>query len=954
MIQTARFRRLGVVISFALCALAGFARAQDVTTPGVAGPAAFENPVPTAVPFSAELAAGFQGGVPQLILPFINNAALVQEDFVTPQPGKRLRIGVVRDVAFDPAADGAWTTLPDGSRLWAIEIASPSAYQVGIHISGLNLPPGGRMVSYSTLFPTDIEGPWTRRGTMDDGEVWTPQHVGQTLRLEVHLPADYQGPLPLRIDSAQHVYRNFYTDPQVVQPAAAGTCHNDVTCFPTWANTAKAVGRMTFVSGAAVNLCTGQLLATVNNDLTPYFLTANHCIGPGENSAAASLYVCWLYQTSTCNGSPPTVLDFQNPPAWTPRTAGATIVSAGGTTNSDYSLLMLTGALPANLFWAGWSNAAVANGTAVVAIHHPEGDYKRISFGTKAAWTGADCTLGVGSQTIRANWALPPTPPTSGVGKLGVTEGGSSGGGLFITSGGNQVLIGTLSCGPSVCGASAANLHDSYGSFVGTYSNAAVSSALATGADDSPGGNNSCATPTVLTPTTGSQTTTSRILRKTPDFDDWYKLTIPGGARLNVSTTFTAGNGNIDLQAFTACGGAAVAATTGSASPKSLPSTITNTTTGPMDVWVRVYLSSSYRNTYTLTYSYTSGAVTTNNTCAAAKVISSLGTITGTNVGATSDTNVTCGTNGSPDVWFQYTAGFTGILQVDSCGSPLDTVVSIHSACPIGANTNQIACNDNTAGCAQAGRSLVQVNVIGGAIYRIRVAGAAAATGAFQLTLSQIANPPPANDNCASAAILPANGSVAYDTTFATTDGPSETLCNSFSSAQVTGDVWFTYTASVTGTATFSNCANAQFDSRISAYLGACPSGPDTAIACDDDGCGTPGSSVPSSLTIPVTMNQVYKIRLGGYLGATGAGLLNVTTTAAPPSCRADVAGLGGSVGPDGALTADDIIVFLNAFFTNNLAVADLVALGGSSPPDGVLTPDDIIAFLDSFFAGCP
>ena len=69
---------------------------------------------------------------------------------------------------------------------------------------------------------------------------------------------------------------------------------------------------------------------------------------------------------------------------------------------------------------------------------------------------------------------------------------------------------------------------------------------------------------------------------------------------------------------------------------------------------------------------------------------------------------------------------------------------------------------------------------------------------------------------------------------------------------------------------------------------------------------------------------------------------------------RGDVASLGGALVPDGLLTADDVIAYLNAFFAGNLAVADVASLGGATTPDGILTPDDIIVFLDAFFAGCP
>ena len=101
--------------------------------------------------------------------------------------------------------------------------------------------------------------------------------------------------------------------------------------------------------------------------------------------------------------------------------------------------------------------------------------------------------------------------------------------------------------------------------------------------------------------------------------------------------------------------------------------------------------------------------------------------------------------------------------------------------------------------------------------------------------------------------------------------------------------------------------------------------------------------------------------------GATGPALLPAagTTTKSGPfdiiwfrlrvTCSlADVASLGGNHIPDGAITPDDLIVFLSAFFANDLDSADVASLGGDTALDGRTTPDDIIAFLSSFFADCP
>lgn len=65
-----------------------------------------------------------------------------------------------------------------------------------------------------------------------------------------------------------------------------------------------------------------------------------------------------------------------------------------------------------------------------------------------------------------------------------------------------------------------------------------------------------------------------------------------------------------------------------------------------------------------------------------------------------------------------------------------------------------------------------------------------------------------------------------------------------------------------------------------------------------------------------------------------------------------DVAGPNQAAGPDGSLTADDIIVFLGWFFAAD-SRADVAGANQSTVPDSALTADDIIVFLGRFFGGC-
>lgn len=66
----------------------------------------------------------------------------------------------------------------------------------------------------------------------------------------------------------------------------------------------------------------------------------------------------------------------------------------------------------------------------------------------------------------------------------------------------------------------------------------------------------------------------------------------------------------------------------------------------------------------------------------------------------------------------------------------------------------------------------------------------------------------------------------------------------------------------------------------------------------------------------------------------------------------ADVGGANQSPDGDGQLTADDIIVFLNWYFANDMR-ADFAGPNQSTTPDQQLTADDIIVFLNFYFAQC-
>ena len=139
------------------------------------------------------------------------------------------------------------------------------------------------------------------------------------------------------------------------------------------------------------------------------------------------------------------------------------------------------------------------------------------------------------------------------------------------------------------------------------------------------------------------------------------------------------------------------------------------------------------------------------------------------------------------------------------------------------------------------------------------------------------------------------DGLHAYSTIGATTDGPPNPGCQF--DTQTYADIWYNYTATCDGNLTVSTCndgnpatGDADYDSDIVIYDG-CDCGALALLGCNDDAVGCAAFS--SSVTVPVVLNQCYKIRVGGFQADSdqGTGTLSVSCTAGGggfPACNED------------------------------------------------------------------
>jgi hypothetical protein len=149
--------------------------------------------------------------------------------------------------------------------------------------------------------------------------------------------------------------------------------------------------------------------------------------------------------------------------------------------------------------------------------------------------------------------------------------------------------------------------------------------------------------------------------------------------------------------------------------------------------------------------------------------------------------------------------------------------------------------------------------------------------------------------DCASATPILPGSSTPFSTVGALSTAPA------FTCGGATGSVWFTYTMTSDDVVSFDTCGSS-YDTVLDVWYGAC--GTLTLAACNDDFCGLQ-SEVRGTGVAGLTLF----IRVGGYNGATGQGVLNFQTFSQPqppaPECVQTLFGVNVIGGLNGAVYFD-------------------------------------------------
>lgn len=366
------------------------------------------------------------------LLPAPDIEAVLQQDarLSGPQP-YRYAVGI--PVTFDAQSSGQWTTTEAGQAIWSLALRAPAATSLSLQLADVQLPDGASLTLDNPQTGAS-RGPFTAADLIA-GQLWTPILRGDELRVVLRTPADKRAESRLRISQANYGFRGFGADGPSLK---SGACNVDVVCpeGDEWRREIRSVARYTI---QGLFLCTGQLMNNTAGDFRPYFLTASHCLSTEVEANGSVFY--FNYETSVCGGTPDGQLEQVVSGASLMATSGA----QGPDIGPDFSLLELSEAPPAEFrpYYSGWDNRPDAP-ESVVAIHHPAGDEKRISF----EFDPAEISY-YGEEPSSPLSSLLPTHLKINDWDIGTTEGGSSGSGIWNAE---HRLVGQLSGGSAACG----------------------------------------------------------------------------------------------------------------------------------------------------------------------------------------------------------------------------------------------------------------------------------------------------------------------------------------------------------------------------------------------------------------------------------------------------------------------------------------------------------------------
>ena len=355
--------------------------------------------------------------IPEMKLDSVRIGKMLEEDKIFSIDN---RYGVIQSCEINIKESGIKTEIKGKGTIWQYKIESKNALSLGIFFKKYHLPTNAKVFIYNSS-KTMLRGAFTHNNNNLKNILPVAEFPGKNLIIEYFEPnsAVFSGELVL--GSVSQAYIDLK---QVVESRIGINCDAGAD----WQIVKHSVCLMTFHNFQNSYFCTGSLINNVEEDETPFFLTANHCIN--SELAANTLVTYFNFENSTCES---------DDAAFFQTLSGATFIS--GSQDSDFSLLLLNEYPPDefNPFYAGW-DVSGENPRSSACIHHPEGAPKSIATANNTSFSYPEKIQWFSEELVLISTTLPGTHWYS-LFNTGMPEAGSSGAPLFDQ---NKRIVGQL------------------------------------------------------------------------------------------------------------------------------------------------------------------------------------------------------------------------------------------------------------------------------------------------------------------------------------------------------------------------------------------------------------------------------------------------------------------------------------------------------------------------------
>ncbi|MFT3917826.1 T9SS type A sorting domain-containing protein [Cloacibacterium sp.] len=323
------------------------------------------------------------------------------------------------------------------------QIDSENAKSIQVYFKKFELKEGSELYIYDATGKNYL-GAFTQKNNpiaKGEYEFGTQPLLGDKIFIELSYPKNGEVP-NLVLGKIIHGFKNFYSNGGAF--GESGACNVNAACKFTGNNNLsrniKSVGVILLpASQGYYASCSGNLMNNGKQDGTPYFITAQHCIGFANTNNGNwnnEMITLFNYETKKCSDAGSTA------PSDISKNSvlGADLLVESNTSFYDFAFLKLRTNKDVlsryGVCYAGWdnsSNAYLANTYDLYGVHHPNGDVKKISLVKSLYPSNKDYSQNSIGNFLAVTW------------KDGIVEPGSSGSPLFNSF---DRYIGNLSTGP--------------------------------------------------------------------------------------------------------------------------------------------------------------------------------------------------------------------------------------------------------------------------------------------------------------------------------------------------------------------------------------------------------------------------------------------------------------------------------------------------------------------------